>query len=289
MKTIIPFTALLFSINLIGCGDAGASSALFKDGVAGAAGDITLPGMAGNGPGLTTQDAPMCSAATTCVGQQGAAGPAGVAGPKGDVGPAGPAGADGADGKDGAQGPKGDPGVAGPMGPMGPAGPPGATSGIVGPQGPAGPAGATGAQGPEGPQGKPGATGPAGAPGAVGATGPQGPIGPQGPAGPAGKDGGGTTISRTTTYVVSATFTAATLTSWNARRVSVQCTNYDDIILSGGCSSQNAGLRLTGFGPSPEGTTLPSGSPLPNQAWTCQYELTGSAVAVTATAYCLTP
>ncbi len=67
MKTIIPFALIALSINLAGCGSSGDNSTLFKDGVAGAAGDMTLPGTAGAGSELTPQDAPMCSASTTCV------------------------------------------------------------------------------------------------------------------------------------------------------------------------------------------------------------------------------
>jgi hypothetical protein len=286
MKKIIWFASLMLSTNLAGCGNAGESTPLFKDGTAAApsdTGDVPLPGAGGAATKLDTQGDNMCPTTATCIGQQGAVG---AAGPQGA---AGPAGADGKDGAIGAPGAKGDPGPMGPQGPMGPAGPANGIVGPMGPQGAVGPAGAMGAAGPEGPQGKTGPQGPTGATGATGTAGVQGPMGPQGiagPAGPAGKDGGGTTWSRSTIYTVTATLSVSALNG--ARFAAVQCTNTGDIVISGGCDSKGL-LPLTGFGPELDGTSLPNGSPLTNQAWVCKFSTSGTAVPLTATAYCLMP
>ncbi len=113
-----------------------------------------------------------------------------------------------------------------------------------------------------------------------------GPQGPAGPAGPAGKDGGGTTISRSTVYTVSATLSVAALNG--ARYAAVQCTNQGDIVLGGGCDSKGL-LPVTGFGPELDGSALPNGTPLPNASFVCKFSTSGTAAPLTATAYCLMP
>jgi hypothetical protein len=233
----------------------------------------------GSGSMLSPMDAPMCSTATTCVGQQG---PAGAQGP---AGPQGPAGKDGADvcpaplARPGQRGPRALSDPWGRWASEDPQGCPAPTARAAqrarpGPQGSIGPAG------PQGPKGDTGAAGPAGA---------QSPAGPQGPAGAqgaAGKNGGGTTISRSTTYAVTATYTP---TGTAARVVAAQCANYNDIVLSGGCNVANGiPLVLTSFGPELDGTTSGGSVVLPNQAWRCVYSTTtGSNAPITATALCL--
>jgi hypothetical protein len=217
--------------------------------------------------------------AETCAVCQSQVGPAGPAGPQG---PAGEPGAPGAPGRDGQNGSDGLPGAQGPQGPAGAQGAQG-DRGLPGIQGLPGLAGKDGAQGTQGVQGAQGPQGVKGDRGDRGDIGPQGPVGPQGPAGPSG---GGTTVTRSTVYTVTNTWSVAALNG--ARYATAACTNQSDVLLSGGCSS-NGMATLVGFSPATSGLTTPTGQTTGNAGWICNFAPTGSAVPLSATAYCLIP
>lgn len=204
----------------------------------------------------------------TCSCEPGAKGDKGDTGSKGDRGDTG---AQGIQGVKGDRGDRGETGAQGQIGPQGPSGKDGVcvvadpgTGTIV--QGPAGP---TGAQGPAGKDGKDGSIGPKGDPGTPGVAGPVGATGATGAVGPMGPAGAG--LSKSAIYVVES--------GWHASDATATCRNGADVLLTGGCGTENSGFI---YSAGPVSSTM--SDPSQSSSWVCSVRGTSL---VRATAVCL--